>query len=66
MLEALKPARRLPGCHERRGLFPELAGRHQMPLLGTPKQWRLQWDTKQVSIIGTTLAQGPKLDIVER
>jgi hypothetical protein len=55
-----------PGCRERRGLFPELAGRHGMPLLGTPKRWRLQWDTKQVSIIGTTLPQGPKLDIVAR
>ena len=55
-----------PECRERRGLFPELAGRHQMPLLGTPKQWRLQWDTKQMSIIGTTLPQGPRLDIVAR
>jgi len=55
-----------PGCRERRGLFPELAGRHRMPLLGTPKQWRLQWDTKQMSVIGTTLPQGPRLDIVAR
>ncbi len=55
-----------PRCRARRGLFPELATRHQMPLLGTPKQWRLQWDTKQVSIIGTTLPQGPRLDIVAR
>ena len=55
-----------PRCRDRRGLFPELATRHLMPLLGTPKQWRLQWDTKQVSIIGTTLPQGPRLDIVAR
>jgi hypothetical protein len=54
------------GCRARRGLFPELATRHLMPLLGTPKQWRLQWDTKQVSVIGTTLPQGPRLDIVAR
>jgi tetratricopeptide (TPR) repeat protein len=53
-----------PGCRERRGLLPGLAARQRMPLLGTPKQWHLQWDTRQVSIIGTTLPQGPRLDIV--
>jgi tetratricopeptide (TPR) repeat protein len=55
-----------PRCRDRRGLLPALAARHRLPLLGTPKQWRLQWDTKQVSVIGTTFAQGQKLDIVAR
>jgi hypothetical protein len=54
------------GCRDRRGLLPELAARREMPLLGTPKQWRLEWDTRQVSVVGSTLAQGPKLDIVAR
>jgi len=58
------PAR--PGCRDRRGLLPELAKRHLMPIFGTPKAWRLDWSTKQMSIIGTTLPQGPKLDIVAR
>jgi hypothetical protein len=58
--------REKPGCLARNALFPELARRHAMPLLGTPKQWRLQWETKRVSIVGATLGDGPMLDIVAR
>lgn len=53
-----------PGCHDRHNLFPSLAKRYQIPLFGMPPQWRLQWDTKQVSIIGSTTPDTLKLDIV--
>ena len=54
------------GCGNRLALFPDLAGRFHMPLLGTPKQWRLHWETQRVSVIGTTYKEGPMLDIIER
>ncbi len=54
------------GCGNRLALFPDLAGRFHMPLLGTPKQWRLHWETHRVSVIGTTYKEGPMLDIVTR
>jgi hypothetical protein len=55
-----------PSCRDRGELFPELARKYRMPLLGTPKQWRLHWETMKVAIIGTTFKQGPMLDIVEK
>jgi hypothetical protein len=53
-------------CGDRRAFLPHLAERFHMPLLGTPKQWRLHWETQRASIIGTTYDLGPMLDIVQR
>jgi hypothetical protein len=53
-------------CGDRRSFFPDLAGRFHMPLYGTPKQWRLHWETQHASVIGTTYDLGPILDIIQR
>ncbi len=53
-------------CGPRKGLFPDLAERFHMPLLGTPKQWRLGWETSRASVIGTTFKEGPMLDFIVR
>jgi len=55
-----------PGCGNRKALLPELAERFGMPLLGTPKRWRLRWETKRVSVIGTMHYDGPMIDIIVR
>jgi tetratricopeptide (TPR) repeat protein len=54
------------GCRDRQTLFPDLAQRYRMPLSGTPKQWRVHWETERSSITGTTVAAGPMLDILAR
>ena len=53
-------------CRDRHQLFPDIAERFGIPLLGTPKQWRLRWETARVSVIGTTFADGPMIDIIAR
>ena len=55
-----------PDCGDRKKLFPDLASRFHMPLLGTPKQWRLHWETRHASVVGTTYDEGPMLDIIAR
>ena len=54
------------GCADRRQLFPVLAKRYRIPLLGPPKSWRLSWEAGHVSIIGTTVSEGPMLDIIAK
>jgi hypothetical protein len=54
------------GCGDRGALFPDLAQRFNMPLLGTPKEWRLRWETPRVSVVGTTHYDGSMLDIINR
>jgi hypothetical protein len=53
-------------CGNRRAVFPKLAEQYHLPLLGTPKQWRLHWETEHASVVGTTYDLGPMLDIIER
>ena len=54
------------GCPDHHALFPSLAERYRMPLSGTPKQWRLDWETTGAYVVGTTYREGPMLDIVAR
>jgi hypothetical protein len=54
------------GCGDRGALFPDLAQRFNMRLLGTPKEWRLRWETPRGSAVGTTHYDGPMLDIIKR
>lgn len=54
------------GCRDRNQLFPALAEQYQIPLLGTPKSWRLRWETGHVSLVGATFNEGPMLDIIAR
>jgi hypothetical protein len=64
------PAR--PGCPDRNLMFPTMANQFFLPILGTPKRWRLYWEDAHVLITGTTVkvnAQAlgmPMLDIVQR
>jgi tetratricopeptide (TPR) repeat protein len=54
------------GCPDRRELFQRLAAQYQMPLFGTHKQWRIDWETRRSHVVGTTSNEGPMLDIVAR
>lgn len=54
-------------CAKRNDFLPDLAARFGLPIRGTPRQWRLQWETSQVSLLGTMHARNaPMLDIVAR
>jgi tetratricopeptide (TPR) repeat protein len=53
-------------CPSRNLLFPVLAKQYGMPLSGTPKQWRIEWETPGSLIVGTSNAEGPMLDLVAR
>jgi hypothetical protein len=55
-----------PGCPERSNVLPELAERYRMPVLGTQRQWRLNWETSHASLFGSTSSAGAMLDIVGR
>lgn len=55
------------GCSYRNDFLPELAARFGIPVQGTARQWRLQWETRRVSLLGTMHTKNaPMLDIVAR